>query len=216
MYFTLKDKEFVTNCEFIWFHCSCRCTACRPSKSSPYTIRSADHIFLLVLLVQCEGSEKSWVNGMFRFLFSADFKYLGSISRYSGLLVEWPNHSEPRREKTGFCICENKTQISFAVIGNREADQRLCFRYTDSTIPLLPKYKISSLYPFSEAAQPDLCRTWSETPKNGFLTSRLVSCPTHFARFLTLRLLSLVLRKPVFGVSDQVRHTPGWAINEDG
>ena len=27
--------------------------------------------------------------------------------------------------------------------GNREADQRLCFRYTDSTIPLLPKYEIS-------------------------------------------------------------------------
>ena len=28
---------------------------------------------------------------------------------------------------------------------NREADQRLCFRYTDSTIPLLSKSKISSL-----------------------------------------------------------------------
>ena len=28
--------------------------------------------------------------------------------------------------------------------GNREADQRLCFRYLDSTLPLLPKYKISS------------------------------------------------------------------------
>ena len=29
--------------------------------------------------------------------------------------------------------------------GNREADQRLCFRYTDSTMPLLSKSKISSL-----------------------------------------------------------------------
>ena len=28
--------------------------------------------------------------------------------------------------------------------GNREADQRLCFRYTDSTIFLLSKSKISS------------------------------------------------------------------------
>ena len=28
--------------------------------------------------------------------------------------------------------------------GNREADQRLCFRYTDSIIPLLPKSEISS------------------------------------------------------------------------
>ena len=29
--------------------------------------------------------------------------------------------------------------------GNREADQRFCFRYTDSTIPLLSKSKISRL-----------------------------------------------------------------------
>ena len=37
--------------------------------------------------------------------------------------------------KSTICICENK-----------DADQqRLCFRYLDSTIPLLPKYKISSL-----------------------------------------------------------------------
>ena len=32
-----------------------------------------------------------------------------------------------------------------ALYGNREADQRLCFSYIDSTIPLLPKYEISSL-----------------------------------------------------------------------
>ena len=47
---------------------------------------------------------------------------------------------EPRREKTVFCICENKDADQLR--GNREADQRLCFRYMDSTIPLLPKYKI--------------------------------------------------------------------------
>ena len=45
--------------------------------------------------------------------------------------------------KTAFCICENKAPDQLR--GNREADQRLCFRYTDSTIPLLPKYGISSL-----------------------------------------------------------------------
>ena len=28
--------------------------------------------------------------------------------------------------------------------------------------------------------------------------------------------LSLVLRKPVFGVSDQVRYNPGCAVTEDG
>ena len=34
------------------------------------------------------------------------------------------------------CICENKDADQLR--GDREADQRLCFRYTDSTIPLLP------------------------------------------------------------------------------
>ena len=47
--------------------------------------------------------------------------------------------------------------------GNREADQRLCFRYTGSTIPLLSKYKISSLERSSVTVQVGLCRTCSET-----------------------------------------------------
>ena len=64
--------------------------------------------------------------------------------------------------KLAFCIGENKDADQLR--GNREADQRLCFRYTDSTISLLPKYKISSLQPFSVAVQPGLCGTWSETP----------------------------------------------------
>ena len=45
--------------------------------------------------------------------------------------------------KPDFCICENKDADQLR--GNREADHRLCFRYTDSTIPLLPKSEISSL-----------------------------------------------------------------------
>ena len=48
---------------------------------------------------------------------------------------------EPHREKTGFCLGENKGADQLR--GNREADQRLCFRYSDSTIPLLLKSKIS-------------------------------------------------------------------------
>ena len=39
---------------------------------------------------------------------------------------------------------------------NREADQRLCFRYIDSTIPLLSKSEISSLLPSYVAVQPGL------------------------------------------------------------
>ena len=63
--------------------------------------------------------------------------------------------------KPTFCICENKDADQLR--GYREADQRLCFRYTDSTIPLLPKSEISSLQPSSVAVQPGLCRTRSET-----------------------------------------------------
>ena len=37
--------------------------------------------------------------------------------------------------KPAFCICENKDTDQLR--SNREADQRLCFRYMDSTIPLL-------------------------------------------------------------------------------
>ena len=51
---------------------------------------------------------------------------------------------------------------------SREADQRLCFRYIASRIPLLHKYKISSLLPSSVAVQPGFCLTWSETPKTGY------------------------------------------------
>ena len=45
--------------------------------------------------------------------------------------------------KPMFCICENKDADQLR--GNRQADQRLCFRYIDSMIPLLSKSEISSL-----------------------------------------------------------------------
>ena len=45
--------------------------------------------------------------------------------------------------KPAFGICENKDADQLR--GNREADQRLCFRYTDTTIPLFSKSEISSL-----------------------------------------------------------------------
>ena len=63
--------------------------------------------------------------------------------------------------KPTFCIWENKDADQLR--GKREADQRLCFRYIDSTIPLLSKSEISSLLPSSVVVQPGLCRSWSET-----------------------------------------------------
>ena len=44
--------------------------------------------------------------------------------------------------------------------------QRFCFRYMDSTIPLLPKSEISSLKPSSVAVQLGLCLTQSDLVGN--------------------------------------------------
>ena len=65
--------------------------------------------------------------------------------------------------KPEFCIWENKAADQFC--GSRTTDQPF-FRYTDSTIRLLSKSEISSLWPSSVALQLGLCRTWSETPKH--------------------------------------------------
>ena len=66
--------------------------------------------------------------------------------------------------KPDFCLCENKG-----------ADQRLCFRYTDSILSLLIKSEISSFYAASGTVHVGSCQTWLETPKTGFLTSRLIN-----------------------------------------
>ena len=74
--------------------------------------------------------------------------------------------------KPAFCICENKEADQHR--SNRKADQLLCFRFTDSTIPLLPNSEISSLSPSSLTVQPDLCGTRLEIQKTGFLRTRLI------------------------------------------
>ena len=59
------------------------------------------------------------------------------------------------------CIGENKDADQLR--GNREADQRLCFRYMDSSIPPLLNSKISSFYLFSMTVQAGLYKTCSKT-----------------------------------------------------
>ena len=61
-----------------------------------------------------------------------------------------------------------KTKDADQLRGNREADQRLCFRYTDSTIPLLPKSEISSPKPSSVIAQPGLVSDLVGNPEDWF------------------------------------------------
>ena len=94
--------------------------------------------------------------------------------------------------KPDFCICKNIDADQLR--SNCAADQRLCFRYTDSTIPLLPKSEISGLLPSSVAVQPGLCGTWPEIPKTGFLTTRLI-CNFLFRFRLFILHLHLVKRR---------------------
>ena len=62
----------------------------------------------------------------------AEPKTSGSGVKYMSRLVGKPTN----------CICKNKDADQLR--GNREADQRLCFRYSDSTIPPLLESEISS------------------------------------------------------------------------
>ena len=113
--------------------------------------------------------------------------------------------------KPMFCICENKDADQLR--GNREADQRLYFHYIDSSIPLLSKYKISSL----RLAIFCSCTAWfvSDRVRNqnvGFLMTWLkcqfTACPVKTEGAFCP--LSRFMRKPNFCISknkgaDQLR-----------
>ena len=73
-----------------------------------------------------------------------DSKLQKLICILSTYISRWHNIYEPRYEKTGF-LHKRKQRRRSASRLHREADQRLCFRYTDCTIPLLPKSEILSL-----------------------------------------------------------------------
>ena len=79
--------------------------------------------------------------------------------------------------KPTICICENKGTDQLR--GNREADQRLCFRYSDSTIPPLLIPKFSRFWVSSVTVQAGLCWTWSETQIVGFVMHRLICNSTN-------------------------------------
>ena len=104
--------------------------------------------------------------------FSQGFYTVTGFNSFMKWFMETLKTDEQRHEKTNVMHMRNQRRRS-ASRYYREADQRLCFRYTDSTIPLLPTSEISSLYPSSVAVQTALCQTRSDTPKTGFLTTRL-------------------------------------------
>ena len=93
----------------------------------------------------------------------------------SFFLVCFMYHLSRIVRKPDFCLCENKG-----------ADQ-----LHSSTIFLLLKSEISSFWPASVLVQLGLCQTWSETPKNGFLVSRLIKY--YKMIFVTISIFTLVL-----------------------
>ena len=79
-----------------------------------------------------------------------DLEFKSSAQRHSGTNTNTDRvvHNEQKQmsrivRKPDFCLCENKGADQLR--SNCEADQRLCFRHSDSTIPLLLIAKISSI-----------------------------------------------------------------------
>ena len=77
--------------------------------------------------------------------------------------------------KTAFYICENrlftyaKTKMhADQLSSNCAADQRLCFPYMESTIPLLPKSETSSLKLSSVVVQPGFVSDLVGNPEDRF------------------------------------------------
>ena len=94
--------------------------------------------------------------------------------RTNGRTEIWTPISHPaisRCDKNGILPMQNKDADQLR--SNCEADQHLCFRYTDSAIHLLTKSKISSLYPSSVTGQPGFYQTWSEIQIVGFVMQPL-------------------------------------------
>ena len=140
--------------------------------------------------------------------------FLG-IYQYSGnLMCIAQHHLSLIVRKPTFCICQNRGADQLC--SNCEADQRLCFLYIASTIPLLYKSKISSLQPSSVLVQLGLCQTCSETNWSNLIRICLINETSHslFFCFIFLQFSSLCVRKLLtIWVSDQVRHKLAFTVH---
>ena len=96
-------------------------------------------------------------------------------------------------KRPDFSLCENKGADQLC--SNCTADQHHCFCYMASTIPLCHISKNSSFQPASVTVHADLCRTWSETPKTGFLRLQLKQLISRVlkAQYLIIYKLSIII-----------------------
>ena len=75
-----------------------------------------------------------------------------------------------------YVICEQQRRRS--ACASAQSDQRLCFRCIDSVISLVSVPRISNLMLASVAEQAGFSLTWSETPEDRFLMTRLIGILT--------------------------------------
>ena len=122
--------------------------------------------------------------------------------------------------KLTICIGENKGADQLR--SNCEADQRLCFRYSDrKKNPLLSDSKISSLLPSSVTVQAGLCWTWSDpkllvfshTGSYGFLHFTVLDVIRFLLGLMQLEKLNGHLHeKTTVWAFDQIRHKPAYTV----
>ena len=110
--------------------------------------------------------------------------------------------------KPAFCICENKDTDQLP--GNHEADQSLCFRYIVQFLYFLnSKFQTSShllwLYSLVCVGPGRKAERWfSHDAAQMCLKPLRAGILIHRGSYMRPHVLSLVVRKPVFGVSHQV------------
>ena len=117
----------------------------------------------------CAWALVNWLNLAAYALEHGDTKSTSGLQLYAYMTLVMRKHA--------FCLCENKPQISFAVTAKLISAFVFATRIVQILYFLNPKFQGS---PSSVAAQPGLCRTWSETPKTGFLTTRLILFRPHW------------------------------------
>ena len=109
--------------------------------------------------------------------FSQDFYFANCL-----FLNYWQGFELSRvTRKPDFCLCENKGADQLR--SNCEADQRLCFRYTDSTLSLLIKSEISSFYAASGTVHVGLCHGNPEDQFSRVAAQFVNECCTVFYGF---------------------------------
>ena len=93
------------------------------------------------------------------------------------VMLKWLYHNWPSsRENLSSGVCEqNRRRPACA---SPQSDQRLCYSLLENFICKLATGEISILYLVSVAGKTGLSLALSETPKIGFVATRLISCRT--------------------------------------